>query len=404
LTIKVCFLGGARYTRPLDETAEKKFRAISSLGDVFVVGFSSDLQPRIFSEHAHFYLLPQLALPILRYVELFVLGQLLVFWLILRHRIQVVVAQSPYEGFVAALALKVAGWLGYQVRLVVEVHGDFERSLFLQREIQFPGFYRFLMNRLAGYSIKQAHLLRAISNSTKEQLEGWAPGKTIIQFPAWTDIDLFLRSGIHTNMDIPQAILYAGVLTPLKGIHHLVNAFVLIAEHFPSAQLFIVGKDENKTYAANLREQTKKLGLNDRVQFIGPQPQSELAIWMAKASVLVVPSMSEGLGRVIIEAMATGTPVIGSRVGGILELVQDGVTGFLVPPGDENALAEKLRWILNNPDRGRVMGKAGRAFADRFFSTETYLKGYDQIFAVAQPKIERREHATSTLQSRNRCG
>ena len=397
MSIKVCFLGGARYTRPLDPTSKKKFRALNELGEIFVLGFSSDFGLHRFTEHARFYLLPKLPFPGLRYLELFVLGQILIFWLIVRHRIQVVVTQSPYEGFVAALALKFAGWFGYEVRLVVEVHGDFEGSLYLQRDIQFPGLYRFLMNRLAGYSIKQADLLRGISNSTKEQLQNWAPGKTIIQFPAWTDIDVFLRSGIHTNMDIPQAILYAGVLTPLKGIHHLINAFVLIAEDFPSAQLAIVGKNENKTYAADLKNQIKKLGLNDRVQFIGPQPQSELAIWMAKASVLVLPSMSEGLGRVIIEAMATGTPVIGSRVGGIPELVQDGVRGFLVPPGDENALAEKLRWILSNPDKAGEMGTSGRAFVERFFSTENYLKGYQQIFEMAHSGIEDTEHAASPL-------
>ena len=81
------------------------------------------------------------------------------------------------KAFGAALALKLAGWLGYQVRLVVEAHGDFEGSLFLQRDIRFPGLYRFLMKRLARYSIKQADLLRAISNSTKEQLQALGAGK-----------------------------------------------------------------------------------------------------------------------------------------------------------------------------------------------------------------------------------
>ena len=395
--MKVCFLSSARYSRPLDATSEKKFRAMKSLADLFIIGFSPGLQLRRFTEHAHFYVLPQLPLPILRYLELFVLGQVLIFWLIVRHGIQVVVTQSPYEGFVAALALKLAGWLGYQVRLVVEVHGDFEGSLFLQREIRFPGLYRFLMNRLARYSIKQADLLRAISNSTKEQLQQWAPEKVIVQFPTWTDIDVFLRRDIHTKKHIPRAILYVGVLTPLKGIHHLINAFALIAEDFPGAQLVILGKDENRLYAANLREQVKKRGLNNRVQFIGPQPQSELAIWMAQASVLVLPSMSEGLGRVIIEAMATGTPVIGSRVGGIPELVRDGVRGFLVSPGDEKALAEKLRWILSNPDRARAMGECARRFAERLFSTESYLKGYKQIFEMAESRIEHTERAASSL-------
>ena len=120
---------------------------------------------------------------------------------------------------------------------------------------------------------------------------------------------------------------------------------------------------------------------------------------MAKAFVLVLLSMFEGLGRVIIEAMATGTPVIGSRVGGIPELVEDGVRGFLVPPGDQKALAEKIRWILNNPEEAREMGSRARLFAAKLFSTETYVMGYGQIFEAAQPSIEQEEqkHAASSL-------
>jgi glycosyltransferase involved in cell wall biosynthesis len=146
-----------------------------------------------------------------------------------------------------------------------------------------------------------------------------------------------------------------------------------------------------------LGEQVNKLGLKDRVRFMGAMSQSELAYWMANSSVLVLPSTSEGLGRVIIEAMATGTPVIGSRVGGIPELVEDGVSGFLVPTGDEIALAERLRWILTNPDNAGAMGERGRRFVEHFFSTESYLNGYKQIFEIAQARIEHTEHATSTL-------
>jgi glycosyltransferase involved in cell wall biosynthesis len=397
MAVKVCFMGGARYSDPLDATNEKKFRALKTLGELFVIGFSQDLRPRRFIEQAHFYLLPKLPLPVLRYIEMSIAGSVVVWWLIVRHGIQVLVAQSPYEGFVAALALKFAGCLGYKVRLVVEVHGDFERSLFLYRKVRFPGFYSFLMNSVARYSIKQADLLRAISSSTKEQLKQLAPEKTIVQFPTWTDIETFLQSGARTKRDVPQAIFYAGMLTPLKGIHHLINAFVLIAEDFPYAELFIVGKEENKTYVAELRKQVKKLGLERRVEFIGSMLQSELARRIAESSVLVLPSTSEGLGRVLIEAMATGTPVIGSRVGGIPDVIDDGTRGFLVLPGDEKALAERIRWILDNPDKARAMGERGRAFAKQFFSTASYLQGYKHIFEVEQPNIERRAHATSTL-------
>ncbi|MPZ76993.1 MAG: glycosyltransferase [Deltaproteobacteria bacterium] len=397
MAVKVCFIGGARYSDPLDATSEKKFRALKTLGELFVIGFSHDLRLRRFTEHAHFYLLPQLSPPVLRYLELFITGEILIIWLIVRHGIQVVITQSPYEGFIAASAIRLARCFGYQVGLVVEVHGDFERSLFLQREIPFSAFYRIVMDHVAHYSIKQADLLRAISNSTKEQLEKWAPEKTIVQFPAWTDIETFLQNGIQIKRNVRDVILYAGVLIPLKGVHHLIKAFVLIAADFPTAELVIIGRDENKAYAAGLREQVKEIGLEGRVQFVRPMSQSELAIWMAEACVLVLPSTSEGLGRVLIEAMAAGTPVVGSRVGGIPEIVEDGARGFLIPPGDENALADKLRWLLHNPDKAREMGEHARAFAERLCSTENYLKAYKQIFEVARPRNGQREHATSTL-------
>jgi glycosyltransferase involved in cell wall biosynthesis len=389
-------MGGARYSNPLDATAEKKFRGITSLAEIFVIGFSRGVQWQRFRAHAMFYLLPQLPIPALRYLELLVVGQFLMLWLIVRHRIQVVVTQSPYEGFVAALAIKFAAWLGYHVRLVVEVHGDFERSPFWYREIRFPDLYRFLMNRLARFSIRHADALRAVSNSTREQLMQWVPQTAIVQFPAWTDIDTFLQAG-RTKHESTQSVIYVGVVNPLKGIHYLIKAFSLVAGQFPSAQLVIIGNHDNKSYVGDLLEQVKSLGLADRATMVGPMPQSELAVRMSMASVLVLPSVSEGLPRVIIEAMATATPVVASRVGGIPELIEDGITGFLVPPGDETALAAKLHWALKDPVRARAMGAAARSVAERLFSTERYLMGYKQIFALVRANVKRSEHATSSV-------
>jgi glycosyltransferase involved in cell wall biosynthesis len=95
--------------------------------------------------------------------------------------------------------------------------------------------------------------------------------------------------------------------------------------------------------------------------------------------------------------MATGTPVIGSRVGGIPELIKDGVNGFLIAPGDEQALAEKLRWIFNNPDQTREMGRSARTCARESFSTENYVEGYRQLFQIGLPTVEQGEHAAFTL-------
>jgi len=95
--------------------------------------------------------------------------------------------------------------------------------------------------------------------------------------------------------------------------------------------------------------------------------------------------------------MATGIPVIGSDVGGIPELVEGDVNGFLVPPGDEKALAEKIRWMLENPEQAHAMGCHGRAFVEGFFSTEAYVKAYRQIFEVAELLVSGTEHAPLTL-------
>ena len=100
-----------------------------------------------------------------------------------------------------------------------------------------------------------------------------------------------------------------------------------------------------------------------------------------------------------MEAMATGTPVIGSHVGGIPEMVKHGTTGFLVPPGDVAALAERLHWVLAHPAEACAMGCRARAFAEHFFSTAAYVHGYRQIFATAQALLTGRgdQHADTPL-------
>jgi glycosyltransferase involved in cell wall biosynthesis len=384
----VAFIGGARYTQPLDTTSAKKFQTLQALGELFVIGFAQDFCPRRFTENAHFYLLPQLPLAILRYAEIVSAGLCLACWLIFRHGVQVMVAQSPYEGFAAAWAKKIANMFGYKVTLIIESHGDFVESLFLQRHILLPKLYSFLMRWVARFTLRHADVLRVVSHSTEQQLEHWEPGKPIYQFPAWTDVDTFLQAGSEDTEGAGQHILYAGVLTPLKGVHHLIDAFASIAQHCPQMSLILVGHASNKAYAAMLHEQVGRLRLAGRVQFVAQVPQWELARWMRKACVLVLPSTSEGLPRVIIEAMATGLPVIGSCVGGIPEMIENGVTGFLVLPGDATALADRLRWVLEHPKEAREMGRRARTFVQHFFSTTAYVQGYQQIFAAAQAVLK----------------
>jgi glycosyltransferase involved in cell wall biosynthesis len=380
---KVCFLGGARYNRPLDATSEKKFQAMKSLGELFVIGFSGDLRPRRFTEHAKFYLLPKLPFALLRYAEMFVLGAPLAFWLVGRHGVQVLVAQSPYEGFVATFVKRIAGCVGRKVVLIVETHGDFEESLFMQRRIVCPRLYRFVMRCTASVALKHADLFRSISSSTHQQLENQIAKRPVVQFPTWTDLEVFFEAG--TNKDRTcHDILYTGALIPRKGVHHLIVAFAQVAKEVSEARLVIVGHDENRAYTSDLKKQVTQLGLTQRVRFLPQMPQAKLAEWMSRARVFVLPSISEGLGRVVFEAMATGTPVVGSHIGGIPDMIEDGVTGFLVPPGDEVSLADKIRWMFDYPAEARAMGKRARSAAEQIFSTKTYIAGYQKLFTTAR--------------------
>ena len=378
----VCFLGGTRYSTPLDATSEKKFQLLTRLSRIFVIGFSADVWPRWFRQHARFYLLPCLPMPGLRYAEMFLLGPLLALWLIFRHQVQILVAQSPYEGVAAALAKRIAESFGRRVALVVESHGDFEADLFLHRRIWASGAYRVLMRRAASFSLRHADMFRAISKSTRAQLDHWAPGKFVCQFPTWTDIEVFLAAGADGQKD-DNFIICAGVLIRRKGVHFLLDALAKVNGGASAARLSLVGKPEDRAHAQSLREQVERLGLNGSVTFQDHVSQEELARHMARAQVLVLPSLSEGLGRVVVEAMACGTPVIGSRVGGISELIVDGVTGFLVSPGDVEALANRIRWVLNHSGEAREMGRRARDLVSRCFSPEIYVHGYASLFAMA---------------------
>jgi glycosyltransferase involved in cell wall biosynthesis len=379
--LTVCFFSSSPFPCPLDSTARKKFAALGSIARVHVVGFAGSLRPRAFQDVASFVLLPWVPVAIVRFALLALLGPWLVLWSRFRHGVELVVAQSPYDGVAPALAKSILCLFGGRLDLVVESHGDFEAGIFLQRRVVSTRLYRFFMTRAARFSLGRADALRGISSATSAQLRRWAPGPPLREFMAWTDIDVFLAAGERDapNDDGEPRVLFAGLLYPLKGVHHLLAAFAGIA----SAELVLAGKAQNEGYVRELEGEIARLSLTDRVRFLGEVSQEELATWMRRSAVLVLPSLSEGLGRVLVEAMATGTPVIGTRVGGIPEVVRDGETGWLVPPGDVAALRERLRWVLSHPLEAREAGRRGRETARELFSERAYVEGYRDLFRAA---------------------
>ena len=379
---RVCFVGSVHYSQPLDATSAKKFRSLETIGRIFVVGFATSLRPVWFVDGASFFLLPSLASPVFRYLMLYSAGLVVTLNWILVHGVTVVVTQGPYEGLCGAVAKQISRLFGKRVALLVESHGDFEQDLFLQRRIRFAGFFRWLILRISGFALRRADALRAVSRSTSEQLSRWAPGKPIVSFPAWTDMATFLAAYAQEPKD-SKLILFAGMLIPRKAVDRLIEAFALVTRQAPEARLCIVGRVDDPEYLSLLTARVEQLDLRTCVTFLPPMPQSELARYMARAAALVLPSLSEGLGRVVFESMAAGTLVVASRVGGLVELVSDGKTGFLVPPGDIGELAARMSWVLAHPDRAVEMGRDARKFARVYFSTHRYVPGYRQAFSLA---------------------
>jgi glycosyltransferase involved in cell wall biosynthesis len=181
----------------------------------------------------------------------------------------------------------------------------------------------------------------------------------------------------------PPTIAYAGRLVPEKGVAVLLRAIAQIHLKLPALRLLIAGQGPEED---SLRQLAETLGIGDRVVWLGHVSRAEMEQHFEAAWVQVVPSCwEEPFGNVSTEAMMRGTAVIASHVGAQPEIVQDGVTGFLVPPAEAEPLAERLLEILGSIELAEQMGQAGRQRALTHFSearrTERFLELYQQIQA-----------------------
>ena len=183
----------------------------------------------------------------------------------------------------------------------------------------------------------------------------------------------------------------AGRLVPIKGIVYLIRAFASLRVEMPGLRLEIAGSGPERTAIEN---ESQLHGLTDCVTFL--DWQAELAPVFAGWDVFALPSLEEGFGIAALEAMAAGLPVVATAVGGVPELVEDGRTGWLVPPANPDALADRLRDLLLDPEKRRAMGAAGQARARESFSVERMVTAISEIYEqllearrVAKPAISR---------------
>lgn len=169
-------------------------------------------------------------------------------------------------------------------------------------------------------------------------------------------------------------ILFVGRIEPLKGIDTMLRAMALIQERQPEVLentcMAIIGGDPwaetLDEEMARLQQLREELGVNNLVTFLGAKDQEILPNYYAAAEIVVMPSHYESFGMVALEAMAMGTPVIASEVGGLAHLVRDGHTGFHIPSRDPEALAAKIFELLSNDPCRRQMGDQARRYAREF--------------------------------------
>jgi glycosyltransferase involved in cell wall biosynthesis len=169
---------------------------------------------------------------------------------------------------------------------------------------------------------------------------------------------------------------------PVYGISYLLLAAKLILDKRKDAAFIIGGDGPLLDYHKML---TRRLGISSYVFFTGRIPREEVPLYYAASDVVVVPSLQEAWGLVATEAMACGKPVVASRVGGLPDQVIDGYNGFLVPPRDPRALADRILYLLENPSEARRMGLNGRRLAEERFNIE---KRVDKIVKLYKEIVE----------------
>jgi glycosyltransferase involved in cell wall biosynthesis len=191
-------------------------------------------------------------------------------------------------------------------------------------------------------------------------------------------------TGVRVSPDvssIPQPATEAIVigtacrLIPLKGVTDLLRAFAALHSEFSGLRLEIAGSGPLRR---DLERESDRLGLTEQVRFLGWR--RDIGAVMRTWDIFVLASLDEGLGMAVLDAMAEGLPVVGTAVGGIPELIEDGRTGFLVPPRDHEALARQLRRLISEPERRRALGAAGRERVRSLFSADQMVTQIQAIY------------------------
>jgi glycosyltransferase involved in cell wall biosynthesis len=344
---RVLLVGRTRYRLPLTPGLERKFAALREHFDLHVLGSAAPgserrrgftLVPRArFADGASFWLaLPIRTARLLRSLDP-----------------DAVLAQTAYEGAAALIARRLAG---SRAKVVLDVHGDWRTATRLYgsplRRTLSP-----LADAVAEWAIRHADAVRTLSPQTTRQVRelGVEPAA---EFPAFVDLEAFTETPSVPLPDEPRA-LFVGVLERYKAVDVLADAW----RRAPVGRLHLVGTGPLQPLVEELARE------DERVTWTARLAQEEVVRALDDSTVLLLPSRSEGLPRIVMEAFCRGRPVIGSRRGGTPDLVQDGVNGLLVDAEDVDGLARAIERVLTDRELAERLAAGARKSAQEWART-----------------------------------
>lgn len=233
-----------------------------------------------------------------------------------------------------------------------------------------------------------------ISSHTEAEVHALAPGARVHRIPFGGTVEMPAEAApLRRAPGDPLRLLFVGRLVERKGVHVLLEALRLLRERAPrpAVSLQVVGGGPE---LEPLRERAQRLGVAELVEFTGVVPREELERRFAACDCFVLPAVRdrkgdvEGLGVVLLEALAYGKPLIASASGGIVDIVRDGETGLLVPEGDAAALAGAVERVAADPALAARLAEAGRRHAVREFSWDGIIDDLIGVYRQVTPSSQ----------------
>ena len=370
----VLFIAPTTYQLPLTENLKTKFITLSEVCNVSVLAFANS-KTYLKETYGNFYLNKKIKNRLLNYFRIIQISIFTIYKIIKKENIDIVCFQDPVSSFFSILFLKVRR---AEVKIVVETHGDFIETLSLEKNLVLPRLYKKLFYIMAKYSIGKSNIIRAVSSSTEQQVLDIDSSKSVVRFPAWIDFKDFQNIEPKPLSKDKFNILFIGSVTDRKKPHMIIEAIQRINDK--SYNLSIVGPAPNEKYFKELKDLIDKSDLQNQVSLIGPVDRESVKDYYSTSNLMILPSISEGLARVIFESQVAMCPVLVTDAPGMSDIVIDGQTGYVFESNNLDSLSLKIEYIKNNYDEASLVAKNAKGFILSNYSEDNFKFSFKKLF------------------------